>query len=88
MKNFRHISKAVYIDITNTLTIVSLRYSALIFIRYSICNLILKKLNTIHYLVQKKIKFVKIYWQLLLLSKIPYINIKIELKIYNFSFWK
>lgn len=54
MKNFRHISKAVYIDITNTLTIVSLRYSALIFIRYSICNLILKKLNTINTLSRSK----------------------------------
>lgn len=54
MKNFRHISKAVYIDITNTLTIVSLRYSALIFIRYSICNLILKKLNTINTLSRLK----------------------------------
>lgn len=54
MKNFRHISKAVYIDITNILTIVSLRYSALIFIRYSICNLILKKLNTINTLSRSK----------------------------------
>lgn len=51
MKNFRHISKTVYTDITNTLTIVSLsRYSDLIFIRYSVIRFS-TKLNTINHVI-------------------------------------
>lgn len=44
MKNFRHISKAVYTDITNTLTIVSLFAAIVILYLLNIPSVILSKI--------------------------------------------